>query len=128
MRPSFEQIVKKFFPNLNQEEINSHASKSICKTRFSPTINFNSLFDLVKDDSEKRKIIQKSFEDMMNEIIYKAKSQGLKNSFFLHISPNLGSKDGNEIIKLSSKNDIGSTDIQLLLKGAVKDSGVLFIK
>ena len=127
MRPSFEKIVKKIFPNINQEEINSHASKSICKTRFSPTINFNSLFDLVKDDSEKRKIIQKSFEDMMNEIIYKAKAQGLKNSFFLHISPNLGSKDGNEIIKLSSKNDIGSTDIQLLLKGAVKDSGVLFL-
>ncbi len=127
MRPSFEKIVKKIFPNINQEEINSHASKSICKTRFSPTINFNSLFDLVKDDSEKRKIIQKSFEDMMNEIIYKAKAQGLKNSFFLHISPNLGSKDGNEIIKLSSRNDIGSTDIQLLLKGAVKDSGVLFL-
>ena len=82
MRPSFEQIVKKIFPNLNQEEINSHALKSICKTRFSPTINFNSLFDLVKDDSEKRKLIQKSFEDMMNKIIYKAKSQGLKNSFF----------------------------------------------
>ena len=64
---------------------------------------------------------------MMNEIIYKAKVQGLKNSFFLHISPNLGSKDGNEIMKLSSRNDIGSTDIQLLLKGAVKDSGVLFL-
>ncbi len=127
MRPSFEKIVKKIFPNINQEEINSHASKSICKTRFSPTINFNSLFDLVKDDSEKRKIIQKSFEGMMNEIIYKAKAQGLKDSFFLHISPNLGSKDGNEIIKLSSRNDIGSTDIQLLLKGAVKDSGVLFL-
>ena len=62
-----------------------------------------------------------------NEIIYKAKAQGLENSFFLHISPNLGSKDGNEIIKLSSVNDIGSTDIQLLIKGAVKDSGVLFL-
>ena len=127
MRPSFEQIVKKIFPNIDQEELNSHASKSICKTRFSPTINFNSLFDLVRDDSEKRIIIQQSFEDMMNEIINKAKAQGLKNSFFLHISPNLGSKDGNEIIKLSSKNDIGSTDIQLLIKGAVKDSGVLFL-
>lgn len=127
MRPSFEKIVKKIFPNIDQEEINSHAAKSICKTRFSPTINFNSLFDLVKDDSEKRKIIQKSFEDMMNQIIYKAESQGLKNSFFLHISPNLGSKDGNEIMKLSNKNDIGSTDIQLLIKGAVKDSGVLFL-
>ncbi len=127
MRPNFEQIVKKIFPDIEQEELNSHASKSICKTRFSPTINFNSLFDLVRDDSEKRIIIQQSFEDMMNEIINKAKAQGLKNSFFLHISPNLGSKDGNEIIKLSSKNDIGSTDIQLLIKGAVKDSGVLFL-
>ena len=127
IRPSFELIVKEIFPNLNQEEINSHASKSICKTMFSPTINFNSLFDLAIEDSEKRKLIQKSFEDIMNGIIYKAESQGLKNSFFLHISPNLGSKDGNEIIKLSTKNDIGSTDIQLLIKGAVKDSGVLFL-
>ena len=127
MRPSFERIVRKIFPNLDQVSINKHASKSICKTRFSPTINFNSLFDLVQNDSYKRKIIQKSFEDMMNQIIYKAESQGLKNSFFLHISPNLGSNNGNEIIKLSTKNDIGSTDIQLLLKGAVKDSGVLFL-
>jgi len=127
MKPSFERIVKKVFPNLDQETINLHASKSICKTRFSPTINFNSLFDLVPEDSAKRKIIQKSFEDMMNEIIYQAESQGLKNSFFLHISPNLGSNNSNEIIKLSTKSDIGSTDIQLLLKGAVKDSGVLFL-
>ncbi len=127
MRPSFERIVRKIFPNLDQVGINKHASKSICKTRFSPTINFNSLFDLVQDDSYKRKIIQKSFEEMMNQIIYKAESLGLKNSFFLHISPNLGSNNGNEIIKLSTKNDIGSTDIQLLLKGAVKDSGVLFL-
>ena len=127
MRPKFEVIVKDIFPNLDQEDINFHASKSICDTRFSPTINFNSLFDLVKNNSEKRKLIQKSFEKMMNEIIYIAESKGLKNSFFLHISPNLGNKNGKEIIKLSSENDIGSTDIQLLIKGAVKDSGVLFL-
>ena len=64
---------------------------------------------------------------MMNEIILKAESEGLVNSFFLHISPNLGNKNGKETIKLSSKDDIGSTDIQLLIKGAVKDSGVLFL-
>ena len=64
---------------------------------------------------------------MMNEIILKAESEGLKNSFFLHISPNLGNKNGRETIKLSSQDDIGSTDIQLLIKGAVKDSGVLFL-
>ena len=127
MRPKFELIVRKIFPNLQQEEINFHASKSICETRFSPTINFNSLFDLVKADFEKRKLIQKSFEQMMNEILLDAESEGLKNSFFLHISPNLGNKNNSEIIKLSTKNDVGSTDIQLLIKGAVKDSGVLFL-
>ena len=127
MKPRFELIVKEIFPNLGQEDINFHASKSICETRFSPTINFNSLFDLVKKDSNKRKLIQISFERMMNEIIYEAESKGLKNSFFLHISPNLGTKNGNEIIKLSTENDIGSTDIQLLIKGAVKETGVLFL-
>ncbi len=125
IRPKFNLIVKKIFPNLLQEDINFHAAKSICETRFSPTINFNSLFDLVKADSKKRNLIQTSFEKMMNEIIYKAESEGLKNSFFLHISPNLGKKNDNEILKLSSKNDIGSTDIQLLIKGAEKDNGVL---
>ncbi len=127
IRPKFDLIVKNIFPNLSQEDINSHAAKSICETRFSPTINFNSLFDLVKNDSQKRKLIQTSFEEMMNEIIHKAESEGLENSFFLHISPNLGEKNDNEIIKLSSNNDIGSTDIQLLIKGAVKENGVLFL-
>ena len=127
MRPKFDLIVKKIFPKLCQEDINYHATISICDTRFSPTINFNSLFDLAKKDSDKRKLIQISFEKMMNEIIYKAELEGLKNSFFLHISPNLGNKNDQEIIKLSSNDDIGSTDIQLLIKGAVKDSGVLFL-
>jgi len=127
IRPKFNFIVKDIFPELSQEDINIHALKSICETRFSPTINFNSLFDLVDKDSEKRKLIQISFEKMMNEIILEAESVGLENSFFLHISPNLGNKNGREIIKLSSKDDIGSTDIQLLIRGAVKDSGVLFL-
>ncbi len=127
IRPKFNLIVKNIFPELDQENINFHAAKSICQTRFSPTINFNSLFELVKKDSDKRKHIQISFEKMMNEIIYKAENEGLKNSFFLHISPNLGNENDREIIKLSTKTDIGSTDIQLLIKGAVKDSGVLFL-
>ena len=111
IRPKFNYIVKNIFPELSQEDINFHAIKSICETRFSPTINFNSLFDLVQKDSDKRKLIQISFEKMMNEIILKAESEGLKNSFFLHISPNLGNKNGREKIKLSSQDDIGSTAV-----------------
>ena len=127
IRPEFDLIVKNIFPKIEKGDINFHASKSICETKFSPTINFNSLFDLTINDFRKRILIQKSFEKMMNEILLKAEYEGLKNSFFLHISPNLGNKNDNEIIKLSSQNNIGSTDIQFLIKGAVKDSGVLFL-
>ena len=35
IRPKFNFIVKNIFPKLSQEDINFHAMKSICKTRFS---------------------------------------------------------------------------------------------
>ena len=125
MRPKFIKIVKDLFPEIDDKSIDYHIKKSICDTRFSPTINFNSLFEIDKNDLNKRRDIQDRFEKMMNDIILYAESLGLRNSFFLHISPNLGTKNGIEIIKRSTANDIGSTDIQLLLKGALKDSGVL---
>ncbi len=124
MRPKFRKIVKELFPKMDDNYINFHMNKSICDTRFSPTINFNSLFEISENNLTNIKI-QRYFEKMMNEIISVGESKGLKNSFFLHISPNLGSKNGAEIIKESNKKDIGSTDIQLLLKGAQKDAGVL---
>tara|TARA_B100000900_G_scaffold229432_1_gene194835 strand:+ start:197 stop:1408 length:1212 start_codon:yes stop_codon:yes gene_type:complete len=124
MRPQFRVITKELFPEMDDNSINFHMKKSICDTRFSPTINFNSLFEISENNLIKVKI-QRYFEKMMNEIISLGESKGLKNSFFLHISPNLGSKNGVEILKESNKVDIGSTDIQLLLKGAKKDAGVL---
>jgi len=124
MRPQFRVITKELFPEMDDNSINFHMKKSICDTRFSPTINFNSLFEISENNLIKVKI-QRYFEKMMNEIISLGESKGLKNSFFLHISPNLGSKNGVEILKESKKVDIGSTDIQLLLKGAKKDAGVL---
>ncbi len=125
MRPKFRKIVKELFPEMEDKLIDIHMNQSICDTRFSPTINFNSLFEIEKNDFFKRIKIQKRFEKMMNEIIQIGESLGLKDSFFLHISPNLGTKNGIEIIKESTDKDIGSTDIQLLLKGALKDAGVL---
>ena len=35
IRPKFNYIVKNIFPELSQEDINFHATKSICETRFS---------------------------------------------------------------------------------------------
>ena len=127
IKPRFKNIIKKLFPNMEEKTIDYHASISICKTKFSPTINFNSLFEIVGNDWEKRVTIQKELLNMMNEIINICEYEDLSNSFFLHISPNLGKINEKEIIKYSTQNDIGSTDIQFLLQGAVKDSGVLVL-
>ena len=127
IKPRFKNIIKRLFPNMEQKTIDYHASISICKTTFSPTINFNSLFEIVGNDWAKRVTIQKELLKMMNEIINICEYENLSNSFFLHISPNLGKINEKEIIKYSTQNDIGSTDIQFLLKGAVKDSGVLVL-
>ena len=127
INPRFKNIIKRLFPSMEQKTIDYHASISICDTKFSPTINFNSLFEIVENDWEKRVVIQKELHTMMNEIINICESENLSNSFFLHISPNLGKINETEIIKYATHNDIGTTDIQFLLKGAVKDSGVLFL-
>ena len=127
INPRFKNIIKRIFPDMEQKTIDYHASISICDTKFSPTINFNSLFEIVGNDWKKKVIIQKELHSMMNEIINICDSNNLSNSFFLHISPNLGKINDREIIKYATQNDIGTTDIQFLLQGAVKDSGVLFL-
>ena len=63
----------------------------------------------------------------MNKIIDLSTSEGLDESFFLHIAPNLGSREGKEILKLASKEEVGTTDIQLMLQGAVKEAGLLVL-
>ena len=125
MRPEFISIIKRFFPEMKNKEIEEHIQKSICSTKFSPTINLNSLFELIKNNSEKTKAIQKKCLLMMEKIISQADLECSKGSFFLHISPNLGKSSSKEIMKFSTSTDIGSTDIQFLVRGAVKDAGVL---
>ena len=40
--------------------------------------------------------------------------------------PNLGIKDGREIMKYATQKEFGTTDIQFIIKGAIKEAGLLF--
>ena len=65
----------------------------------------------------------------MAQLLNDARSGGLDDSFFVHLAPNLGSSD-NEIgerLKPASQADAGTTDFQFMLKGAIKEAGVLVI-
>ena len=127
MRAMLADELKIFFPNLSTSIRNDFIDVAICDTRFTPTLNFNELFSYVKNDFNKVKSLQLIMGNIMNYLLEEANNFGLKNSFYLHKMPNLGLKEGKEIMKNATPHEFGTTDIQFIIKGAIKEAGLLFI-
>ena len=127
MRSMLTNELKKFLPNLSNEKRNKLIDVAVCDTRFTPTLNFNEIFSYVKNDFQKVKDLQLIMGKIMNDLLEESKNSGLDNSFYLHLMPNLGIRDGREIMKYSTQNEFGTTDIQFIIKGAIKEAGLLFL-
>ena len=127
MRSMLTNELKKFLPNLSNEKRNKFIDVAVCDTRFTPTLNFNEIFSYVKNDFQKVKDLQLIMGKIMNDLLEESKNFGLDNSFYLHLMPNLGIRDGREIMKYSTQNEFGTTDIQFIIKGAIKEAGLLFL-
>ena len=127
MRSMLTNELKKFLPNLSNEKRNKLIDVAVCDTRFTPTLNFNEIFSYVKNDFQKVKDLQLLMGKIMNDLLEESKNFGLDNSFYLHLMPNLGIRDGREIMKYSTQNEFGTTDIQFIIKGAIKEAGLLFL-
>ena len=127
MRSMLTNELKKFLPNLSNEKRNKLIDVAVCDTRFTPTLNFNEIFSYVKNDFQRVKDLQLIMGKIMNDLLEESKNFGLDNSFYLHLMPNLGIRDGREIMKYSTQNEFGTTDIQFIIKGAIKEAGLLFL-
>ena len=127
MRSMLTNELKKFLPNLSNEKRNKLIDVAVCDTRFTPTLNFNEIFSYVRNDFQKVKDLQLIMGKIMNDLLEESKNFGLDNSFYLHLMPNLGIRDGREIMKYSTQNEFGTTDIQFIIKGAIKEAGLLFL-
>ena len=127
MRSMLTNELKKFLPNLSNEKRNKLIDVAVCDTRFTPTLNFNEIFSYVKNDFQKVKDLQLIMGKIMNDLLEESKNFGLDNSFYLHLMPNLGIRDGREIMKYSTQNEFGTTDIQFIIKGAIKEAGLLLL-
>ena len=64
---------------------------------------------------------------IMNTLLEESKNFGLENSFYLHMMPNLGLREGKEVMKYATQNEFGTTDIQFIIKGAIKEAGLLLL-
>ena len=115
-------------PDLSQPQLKALAQGAVLDTQVSPTINLNGAFALLPDAVDAQRALQRMLETLMNQLASEAEMQGLKGSFFLHVAPNLGrAADGSERIKPSAPGDVGTTDIQFMLTGSLKEAGLLVL-
>lgn len=100
----------------------------------SPTANLNSLYRKLvgsaetasSADIERFVELQQHMVNLMEELLQEAEAADLDDRFFVHYAPNLG-RDGlvHEAVWFADAKTAGTTDFQFMLRGAVKEAGVL---
>lgn len=112
------------------EEREQAVQASVLDNVASPTANLNSLHALFVEKAGTDMTVfvqlQAQMAQLMETLLAEAEAQGLADQFFVHYAPNLG-RDGfvHEVIWLADGQTAGTTDFQFMLRGAVKEAGVL---
>ena len=92
----------------------------------SPTANLNTFHAAIGGDHGIYVALQQAMQSLMATLLSEAAEQGLADSFFVHYAPNHGrDEQGKEVIWLSTGDESGTTDFQFMLRGAIKEAGVL---
>lgn len=99
---------------------------SVLDNAASPSANLNSLHAAFGERADLFRKLQEQILDLMRSLLQEAAARGLSDSFFIHLAPNLGRDEvGDELIRWASSEDSGTTDFQFMLRGAVKEAGIV---
>lgn len=99
---------------------------SVLDNMASPTANLNTFYSLMGDHPSLYTDLQYAMQTLMEDLLRDAARQGLADSFFVHYAPNHGrGPDGKEILWFGQGGESGTTDFQFMLRGAIKEAGVL---
>ncbi|MGB3300112.1 MAG: glucosylglycerol 3-phosphatase, partial [Phormidesmis sp.] len=126
-----EACLREFFrqqacpPELAQN-LDEYLAATILDNTASPTINLNSLYPALANNNELFVRLQQELRSHLEDLLAQAAAQGLEDSFFIHYAPNLGrDRNGKEIVWFAQSAESGTTDFQFMLRGAIKEAGVL---
>ncbi|WP_229779362.1 glucosylglycerol 3-phosphatase [Pseudomonas matsuisoli] len=112
----------------DEGEIDTLVEACVLDNLVSPTLNINACYQRLADSPERYRALQRNLETYMAGLLGEASARGLGDAFFVHYAPNLGRDEhGNERLRPAGDNDAGTTDFQFMLKGAIKEVGVLVI-
>lgn len=126
IRARLEKFCQQHSGVISAEDIEKCIDASVLDNQASPTANLNSFYDHLDNHHEVYAALQQEIHQLMVELLEKAAKQGLEDSFFVHYAPNLGRDDqGFEILRKAEVGDSGTTDFQFMIRGAIKEAGVL---
>ena len=113
---------------LNEDKLEEYIQATVLDNKVSPTANLNVFHEVFKDSPELYADLQKEIKALMDRLLTEAREESLADSFFVHYAPNLGrDKNGQEIMQPAQGKDSGTTDFQFMLRGGIKEVGVLVI-
>jgi glucosylglycerol 3-phosphatase len=117
-------------PQLDGTALDQQINRSVLDNPLSPTVNLNSLFTWIASTDRSRSLavaLQEGLLALMEGLLAEAEQGGLAGSFFLHIAPNLLDAHGREQPVWASPQGLGTTDVQFMLRGAIKEAGLLVL-
>ena len=113
---------------LNEAQVEEYIKATVLDNKVSPTANSNLFHEVFSDRAELYADFQQEMKALTENLLQEAQQQGLADSFFVHLAPNLGRDEGGiEIMQPAGNGDSGTTDFQFMLRGAIKEVGVLVI-
>ena len=113
---------------LNEAQVEEYIKATVLDNKVSPTANSNVFHEVFSDRPELYADFQQEMKTLTENLLQEAQQQGLADSFFIHLAPNLGRDEhGIEIMQPAGDGDSGTTDFQFMLRGAIKEVGVLVI-
>ncbi|MEM8719898.1 MAG: glucosylglycerol 3-phosphatase [Cyanobacteria bacterium P01_G01_bin.39] len=123
-----KQLGQKPKYNLDQEQLAADIQATVLDNKVSPTANLNVFHEKLKDQPGLYAEFQQEIKEFVEGLLEESRQQGLSDSFFIHYAPNLGrDEQGLEIMQPARDQDSGTTDFQFMLRGAIKEVGVLVI-
>ena len=114
--------------DISPTELERCIESSVLDNVASPTANLNTLYETLSatENLSLYPQLQQQMQALMDTLLQAASQHGMEDSFFVHYAPNLGRDSSDrEIVWFADDRSSGTTDFQFMLRGAIKEAGVL---
>lgn len=131
MREALRTWLPGVLPWLTTEALERQVTLAVQDNPLSPTLNLHGLFACSAPHDRSGRPLAAALQEgglaLMRELLAAAADGDLADSFTLHLAPSVIGAAGEEELVRASDAGIGTTDVQCLLRGAVKEAGLLVL-